>query len=83
MLQGGVFAGAVRLASATDPTSLPAALPALSVGLGAPRALVADSQGRIYREGHYVELKGHMRREPYGPSAASSDAVADSSPPWP
>jgi hypothetical protein len=37
----------------------------------------------VWREGHYVELKGQMRREPYGPSAASSDAVADWSPRWP
>jgi S1-C subfamily serine protease len=33
----------------------------------------------VWREGRYVELKGQMRRERYGPSAATSREVADSS----
>jgi hypothetical protein len=34
----------------------------------------------VWREGRFVELKGQMRRERYGPSAATSREVADSSP---
>jgi Tfp pilus assembly protein PilF len=34
----------------------------------------------VWREGRFVELKGQMRRERYGPSATTSREVADSSP---
>ena len=46
MLGGSLLAAAMLAASATEPA--PLSLPALSVGLGIPRAVAADPQGRIY-----------------------------------